>query len=111
DANNSDPTTPDPFVEAVLQEVGLSAEGLTPKGLDQVAVDRFALVVSLSPEAHHRLCRDRADPDQPVEYWPVQDPGDIGGSREQQLAGYRLLRDQLARKIAERFDFTPPGRA
>jgi hypothetical protein len=38
-----------------------------------------------------------------VEYWPTADPTGVEGSREQRLAGYREVRDQLLARIRERF--------
>ena len=104
-----DPGPPDPLTDMVLHEEGLSTAGLEPTPLDSLDVTAFALVVTLSPEAHHFIRQHAANPDQPVEYWPVQDPGGVEGSREQMLAAYRVLRDQLQTKIEQRFDFTPPG--
>jgi protein-tyrosine-phosphatase len=37
-----------------------------------------------------------------VEYWPMPDPTQTMGSREQILAGYRDLRERLAARIRER---------
>ncbi len=39
----------------------------------------------------------------PVEYWPTVDPTAYEGSREQVLAAYRAVRDELMKKIAARF--------
>jgi hypothetical protein len=41
-----------------------------------------------------------------VEYWPLSDATAVEGSREQRLDAYREVRDQLARRIRERF--APP---
>jgi hypothetical protein len=46
-----------------------------------------------------------------VEYWPTLDPSLMSGSREQILDAYRDLRDQLMRKIKDRFatGYAPSG--
>ena len=98
----------DPFAVAVMAEVGLDLTRHRPKGFDQLEDDSFDLVVSLTPEAHHRaveLARGRA-----VEllYWPILDPTLEGGSREQRLAAYRAMRQEIERRLAERFP-TAPG--
>jgi hypothetical protein len=44
-----------------------------------------------------------------VEYWPTADPSAIEGTREQRLAAYREVRDQLTGRIRERFGTRPAG--
>ncbi len=93
----------DPFVEIVMAEVGCDVAHHRPKTFGDLEDFSFDLVVSLTPEAHHRaveLARGRAAA---VEYWPTQDPTLIDGSREARLAAYREVRDGLAQRIAERF--------
>ena len=93
----------DPFAAAVMAEVGLDLAAHTPKGFDELEDDSFDLVISLTPEAHHRaveLARGRAVE---LEYWPVHDPTLEGGSREQRLTAYRNLRTELGRKLDARF--------
>ena len=93
----------DPFAAAVMAEVGLDVSGHRPKGFDELEDDSFDLVISLTPEAHHRaveLARRRAVD---LEYWPVHDPTLEGGSREQRLAAYRNLRQELGRRLDARF--------
>jgi len=38
-----------------------------------------------------------------LEYWPTFDPTVTEGAREQRLDAYRRVRDELERRIAERF--------
>ncbi|MGC2600314.1 MAG: low molecular weight phosphatase family protein, partial [Rhodomicrobium sp.] len=40
-----------------------------------------------------------------VEYWPTLDPSAAAGNREQIMASYRAVRDQLFEKIKVRFAF------
>jgi protein-tyrosine-phosphatase len=107
----------DPFVQAVMTELGCDLSGHRPKTFDELEDYSFDLVVSLTPEAQHRaveLARGRAAD---IEYWPIFDPTLIEGSRDVQLTAYRQVRDALARRIAERFgdlpgsaiDLAPPG--
>ncbi len=44
-----------------------------------------------------------------VEYWPTPDPTIQEGNREQRLDAYREVRDQLMRRIRERFATAPAG--
>ncbi len=93
----------DPFAAAVMAEVGLDLSRHHPKGFDELEDDSFDLVISLTPEAHHRaieLARGRAVE---LEYWPILDPTLETGSREQRLAAYRSLRTELGRRLDARF--------
>jgi protein-tyrosine-phosphatase len=93
----------DPFAAAVIDELGGDLTGFRPKIFDDLEDDSFDLVISLTPEAQHRaveLARGRAVE---IEYWPTMDPTLVEGSREQRLEAYRAVRDELARRIRERF--------
>jgi len=65
--------------------------------------DRFDLIVSLSPEAHHQALNRIPALADAAEYWPTFDPSLAEGSREQMLLEYRTVRDGLDRRIAQRF--------
>ena len=93
----------DPFVRSVMEEISVDLAGHAPKTFDQLEDASFDLVISLTPEAQHRaveMTRGRAAE---IEYWPTFDPTLAEGSREARLAAYREVRDQLAKRIAERF--------
>ena len=95
-----------PFAAAVMAELGLDLSRHKPMTIEELAeydgLD-FDLVVSLSPQAHHRALElTRARP-VAVEYWPIPDPTAVWGNREQRLEAYRAVRDELARRIRERF--------
>lgn len=97
----------DPFAAAVIDELGGDLAGFRPKTFDKLEDESFDVVISLTPEAQHRaveLARDRAVD---IEYWPIFDPALAEGSREQRLEAYRQVRDELARRIAERFGRPP----
>jgi protein-tyrosine-phosphatase len=99
----------DPFVEAVMAELGCAVGRHRPKTFDELEDSSFDLVVSLTPEAQHRaveLARGRAAD---IEYWPTQDPTLTDGSREARLEAYRGVRDRLARRVAERFGGDGPS--
>jgi protein-tyrosine-phosphatase len=94
----------DPFVVAVMDEIGLDLEHHKPKGfadLDEDAV--FDVVVSLTPEAQHRAVEMARGGPVEIEYWPTFDPTLVEGSREQRLDAYRQVRDELDRRLLERF--------
>jgi protein-tyrosine-phosphatase len=93
----------DPFVIAVMDELGLDVSDHKPKTFAQLEDDSFDVVVSLTPEAQHRaveLARGRAVD---IEYWPTHDPTLVDGSREARMEAYREVRDALADAIKQRF--------
>ncbi len=63
----------------------------------------FDLIVTLSPEAHHKALELTRTVATEVEYWPTPDPAGVEGSREQQLEAYRNVRDALSGRIRQRF--------
>jgi protein-tyrosine-phosphatase len=97
----------DPFVSTVMAEWGEDLTGHKAKGFDELEDGSFDLIVSLTPEAHHRaaeMARARAVN---FEYWPIPDPTLEAGSREQRLEAYRHMRDELDRRLRERFPGLP----
>ena len=96
----------DPFAVAVMNEAGIDITRHKPMTFEQVedlyGLD-YDLIVTLSPGAHHRALDVVRGTDTKVEYWPVPDITGIEGNREQRLDAYRSVRDQLLRKIRERF--------
>ena len=90
----------------VMDEAGVDISKLRPKGFEVFEEDEeggFDLIVSLSPEAHHRALNLTPKLGKAAEYWPTFDPSLTEGSREQVLLEYRSLRDGLERRIATRF--------
>src|SRR5262249_20732457 len=67
------------------------------------------LIVTLSPEAHHKALDLTRTIAADVEYWPTPDPTGTEGSREQRLEAYRAVRDMLLARIKERFGSAPVG--
>jgi protein-tyrosine-phosphatase len=70
------PSEIDPFVVAVLDELGIDLSRHRARSFEDLEDDYFDLVISLSPEAQHRAV---------------------------QLAAYRALRDDLLARLRRRF--------
>lgn len=97
----------DPFVTAVMDEIGMDLSKHRPATVEEREDDEglnFDLAISLSPQAHHRALELTRKLPIEVEYWPTSDPTIAEGSREQKLDAYRSVRDELIRKIKQRFD-------
>jgi len=98
----------DPFVDAVMAEIGVDMSRHQPKTFEDLDESGFDLVVTLAPEAHHKALDMTRTDAVDVEYWPTLDPTLATGSREQILNEYRAVRDQLMMRIKKRLDWTPP---
>ena len=93
----------DPFAVAVMDELGVDLGRHHPKTFDDLEDASFDVVISLTPEAHHRageLARRRSVD---IEYWPTFDPTLVEGGREALLGAYREVRDSLEARIRARF--------
>lgn len=99
---------PDPFVAAVMEEIGIDVSRHDPRTLADLHDTSFDLIVSLSPEAHHQALEMTRTMAVDVEYWPTFDASLMmgQGSREQILDSYRSVRDRLFARIKERFPVT-----
>jgi protein-tyrosine-phosphatase len=96
----------DPFAVAVMAELGQdisSHKPMTFEELDDWEGLNFDLIITLSPEAHHKALELTRTVAADVEYWPTPDPTDAEGSREQKLAAYREVCDGLSMRIRRRF--------
>lgn len=93
----------DPFAVAVMDEIGIDIGRHRSKTFDGLEDTSFDLIVSLSPEAHHRALEMTRTMPCEVEYWNTFDPSIVEGSRETRLEAYRQVRDTLIRRIRERF--------
>lgn len=96
----------DPFAVAAMDEVGQDISKhrpMTIEELDDWEGLNFDLIITLSPEAHHKALDMARTLAAEVEYWPVPDPAVAEGTREQRLEAYRNVRDLLFKRIRQRF--------
>lgn len=97
----------DPFAVEVMDEIGIDIAKHRPKSFDELDDESFDEVISLSPEAQHRavdLTRAWACD---VVFWNTFDPTIMEGTREMRLDAYRQVRDQLVKRIRQRFGLAP----
>jgi protein-tyrosine-phosphatase len=96
----------DPFAVAVMAELDQDISGHKPvtfEELEDWEGLNFDLIITLSPEAHHRALELTRAHAVDVEYWPTQDPTGTEGNREQKLQAYREVCDTLSMRIRKRF--------
>ena len=93
----------DEFAVAVMDELGIDITKHRAKSFDDLEDGSFDLIISLSPEAQHRAVDMTRTMAADVEFWNTFDPSVVEGSRETRLDAYRQVRDQLMRRILQRF--------
>lgn len=102
----------DPFAVSVMAEIGHDISHHRPMTFEELEDWEglnFDLIVTLSPEAHHKALELTRTIAAEVEYWPTPDPVDLGHTREQRLAAYRDVLDALSERIRKRFVRKPAG--
>jgi protein-tyrosine-phosphatase len=96
----------DPFVVSVMAELGQDISRHKPKTFEELEdLDglNFDLIITLSPQAHHKALELTRTHAIEVEYWPTQDPTLVEGSRDQRMQAYRDVCDGLSLRIRKRF--------
>ena len=91
----------DPFVEIVMEQLGVAMQGHEPKTLDEVELSEFEVVVALTPEAAVEARRHL--PRAAIEFWDIENPSEERGGRDAIIAAYARVRDELRQKLARRF--------
>ena len=89
----------DAFAVAVMAEIGVDISAHKPRTFDELEDTSFDLIVSLSPEAHHRALEFTRTLAVDVVYWPTLEPTAVEGEREVILFAYRGVRDGLDKRI------------
>jgi protein-tyrosine-phosphatase len=97
------PSETDGFAIAVMDELGFDIKKHKPKTFDDLEDTSFDLIITLSPEAHHKALEWSRHMAAEVEYWPTFDATAVEGDRERKLEAFREVRDLLMKRIQERF--------
>lgn len=94
----------DPFSVAAMAEEGVDIESHKAQTLADIDLSLFDLVIALTEESRDKVA-SALKPDTKLEYWATPDPSDAEGNRNQVMDSYRLVRDHLECRIADRFLF------
>ncbi|MEK9724762.1 MAG: hypothetical protein VW405_14930 [Rhodospirillaceae bacterium] len=88
----------------MMDEIGIDLARHHAKTFDDLEDDYFDLIIPLSPEAQHRAVEMTRVMACDIEFWNTFDPSIVESEdREVRLAAYRQVRDDLMRKIKDRF--------
>ena len=98
----------DGFSVAVCAEIGVALERHRIRSFDEMEqwgdrIGAYDLIVALSPAAMRAAQEYTRWHAIEVEYWPIFDPTGLGETRDAKLAAYRQARDQIERRIRDRF--------
>jgi protein-tyrosine-phosphatase len=90
---------PDSFAIAAMEEIGVDLSHHKPHTFEDLEDSNFDLIVTLSPESHHKALEFARTMAVDVVYWPTPDATAAQGSRETVMNAYRDVRDRLDRRI------------
>jgi arsenate reductase len=104
----------DGFTVAVCAEIAVQLERHRVRSFQEMEewgdqIGAYDLIVALSPAAMRAAQEYTRWHAIDVEYWPTYDPTGLGETRDAKLAAYRQTRDQIEKRIRERFG--PPDEA
>ncbi len=102
----------DGFAIAVCQEIGVEIANHRSRSFDEMQawgddLGSFDLVIALSPASQRRALELTRVSHLEVEYWPIMDPSGLAEGREAKLTHYRGARDQIRKRMLERFGPPP----
>src|SRR6202022_4886921 len=92
----------DGFAIAAMEEIGIDINQHRPHTFEDLEDTCFDVIVTLSPEAHHKALEFARILATDVVYWPTLDPTAVEGSRERILEAYRNVRDGLLERSTKR---------
>lgn len=99
--------TSDAFAIAAMAEMGIDITRHRPHTIEDLEDAYFDLIVTLSPEAHHKALEFTRSLAVDVVYWPTLDPTVVEGNRERILEAYRKVRDGLRDRIDKLMAYRP----
>ncbi len=89
----------DPMAVEVMGEIGIDISRHRPKALSGLLDTSFDLIIVLSRRAAELVKEHMRMEAVDIVQWPVGDPSDAEGNREQRLIAYREVRDRLKDRI------------
>ncbi|UWR21973.1 low molecular weight phosphatase family protein [Sulfitobacter sp. S190] len=98
----------DGFSIAVCQEMDVELSRHRSRSFDEMEqwgddLSSFDLVIALSPASQRRALELTRFFHLDVEYWPILDPTGIGEGRDAKLTQFRAARDQIIKRLTDRF--------
>jgi len=93
------PTQVRPEAVAAMNEIGIDISGHRSKSVDEFAGQEFDYVITVCDNANE-TCPVFPGNAQRL-HWPFQDPAAAQGSKDERIALFRRVRDQIRARIAQ----------
>ena len=98
----------DGFSVAVCQELGVELARHQTRSFQELEeagdeLDSYELIIAMSPTAFEMAKDLTKFGSTEIEYWEIADPTAIGETRDEKLAAYRDVRDEIIARIEDRF--------
>ena len=93
----------DGFLQAVMQERSIDISPHEPETLAQLEDSYVDLVITLTSQAHEGTVEFFKGQSVEIEFWETENPSIAVGKRDEILSAYRKTREQLEKRIRERF--------
>jgi arsenate reductase len=91
------PSVVNPMAIAVMSEAGIDISGQRSKSVEGYVGTHFQYVITVCDNAKEQ-CPIFPGPSM-REHWPFDDPADAAGSREEKLAVFRRVRDEIRERV------------
>ncbi|MEM9015177.1 MAG: hypothetical protein AAGB02_08735 [Pseudomonadota bacterium] len=91
----------DPFVEIVMEEIGVSLADHAPRAISDIDLSAVDTVIALTPEA--AVEARKFLPRESIEFWDIENPSDERGGRDAIIDAYRRVREEITAKLRRRF--------
>ncbi len=98
----------DGFAVTVCDEMGVELSRHRSRSFEEMQqwgddLSGFDLVIALSPASQRLALEMTRHFHLEVEYWPIMDPTGMAEGREARLALYRQTRDQIVKRMQQKF--------
>lgn len=88
-----------PYAVEVMREIDIDISDQRSKSAQEYTDEEFDYVVTLCSEAEGKCPVFPGDG--VVLHWPMQDPNQAGNTRDEKLAAFRQIRDEISQRIVK----------
>jgi len=93
------PVGVNPLAVETMRELGIDISAQRSKSVAEFAGEKFATVITVCDNAAEECPVFPGAPERV--HWSLRDPAAVSGTREEKLAAFREIRDDLERRIRE----------
>ena len=93
------PVGVNPLAVETMRELGIDISAQRSKSVAEFAGEKFATVITVCDNAAEECPVFPGAPERV--HWSLRDPAEVSGTRDEKLAAFREVRDDLERRIRE----------